>query len=252
MTKYGITCTLKPFANNHFTKDTTSTMKKVFLLAACFFLYIGLFAQQIRQVIQSQTGAKTTFCFYADQNILIYVSPDGNVTEWGVEYTEGRMYYYPGKLDNYMGRIDMYGPADNVAFRGKLRYIGAVAITYYTAEENQLLAGKVKSIGSSVIDYYGQFDEAAFRGKIKSAGTVSMSYFGSFDNEALKGKLKSVSNIAISYYNSFDDKAIKGKVKSIGSYPFAYYSSFDTRMPGALKTGFQKQIIDGIRFIIWG
>ena len=172
-------------------------MKKVFLLALCFPLYVGLFAQQIRQVIQSQSGAKTSFCFFADQSIIINVSPDGIVTEWGVDYAEGRMYYYPGKLDKYMGRIDMYGAADNESFRGKLRYIGSVAITYYSAEENKFLAGKVKSVGSSIIEYFTRFDEEALRGKIKSAGTVSMSYYGSFDNEALKGKLKLVSNIGI-------------------------------------------------------
>lgn len=227
-------------------------MKKIFLVPLfCFLSFIG-FSQQIKQVLLSHKGNNTSLCFVADQNIIIKVNTDGQVFEWGVDFGEGRYNYYPGKLDKYMGRVEMYGSTDNVAYSGKVRYIGSVNITYFTAEENQSLAGKVKSIGGNQLDYNAEFEEQATRGKIKSAGSLAITYYGSFENESVRGKIKSIGNTTITYFTSFDDKASTGKIKSIGSFQFSYYSSFDTRMAGAMKNGFQKQLINGLLFIVWG
>jgi len=70
------------------------------------------------------------------------------------------------------------------------------------------------------------------------------------DNDALKGKLKSVGKTVINYYSSFDDPYLKGKLKSIGGYKFVWSTVFNGReFQTILKTGNQRQFINGITFI---
>lgn len=224
-------------------------MKKIIFLLTCW-MPLALCAQKVSRIILSQNNKTATICFLAENNTYIQISTDGQLTEWGPEYPKGSMYYFPGKLNQYMGRVDYYPENSNPALRGKVRYIGASAITYYTADENELLTGKVKSIGSNSISYYLAFDDAALRGKIQRAGNLSISYYGSFDNEALQGRLQSAGNTRIDYYTSFDDKAFRGKIRQIGPYAFTYFPSFDSRMAGALKSGFQQQDVNGIEYIV--
>jgi len=224
-------------------------MKKFIFLLACFIPF-ALSAQKVSRIILSQNSKTAVICFLAENNTYIQISTDGQLTEWGPDFPRGSMYYYPGKLNSYMGRVDNYPENSNPALRGKPRYIGASAITYYTADENELLAGKVKSIGPNSISYYLAFEDAALRGKIQRAGTLQLNYFGSFDNEALQGRLQSAGNTRIEYYTSFEDKAFRGKIRQVGPYGFSYFPSFDSRMAGALKSGFQQQEINGIEYIV--
>jgi flagellin-like hook-associated protein FlgL len=207
-------------------------------------------AQKIVQLQLSQSTNNPIISLLIENNVYFNVTTDGSVVEWGIDFGQGRMYYYPGKLDKYMGRVEYYSATDNESLKGKVKYVGATAITYYTKSENDFLAGKIKSIGNAQVNYFQAFDEDAVKGKIKSVGQTNLTYFANFDNEAFKGKLKSVGNTNITYYASFDDKAFKGKLKSIGTFNFVYYSSFETRIAGALKSGFQTKLIDGINFIV--
>ncbi len=225
-------------------------MKKIFFIAFCLGLTTLMHAQKLQRVILSQSSKNATLCFLAENSTYIQISAEGQLTEWGPDFPRGSMYYIPGKLNSYMGRVDYYPENSNPALRGKPRYIGASAITYYTADENELLTGKVKSIGSNMISYYLAFDDAALRGKVQRAGAVRINYYSSFDNEAVQGKLQTVGNTRIEYFTSFDDKAFRGKIKQVGPYGFTYFPSFDSRMPGALRSGFQQQEINGVEYIV--
>ena len=224
-------------------------MKKIFVLALVFLVSCGLNAQRVAWITLSQSNAEPVITVFAN-DAFINLSTDGNMLEYGVEYAQGRLYYFPGKLDKYMGRVELYNDNANAACKGKIRYIGASSITYFSAEENEKLAGKIKSIGNMFFEYYMPYDDATFAGKIKSAGRFEFNYCGNFDDEKLKGKIKSAGNINIGYYGSFDDKALRGKLKNVGQYNFTYYTSFDARYQGSMKSGFQTQLINGIKFIV--
>ena len=225
-------------------------MKRIGFIIICLGLSIVLNAQKLNRVIITQNSKSVMLCFLAENNTYIHLSSEGQLLEWGPDFPRGSMFYYPGKLNPYMGRVDNYPENSNPALRGKPRYIGASAITYYTADENELLTGKVKSIGPNMISYYLAFEDAALRGKIQRAGSVQVNYFGSFDNEAIQGKLQSVGNTRIEYYTSFDDKAFRGKIKQVGPYGLTYFPSFDNRMPGALKSGLLQMEVNGIEYIV--
>ena len=225
-------------------------MKNTYLLACCLLISQLVNAQKVNRVILAQSSPSAVIGLLAENNTFLYISTEGQLIEYGPEFPRGSLHYFPGKLNPYMGRVDNYPENSNPAMRGKPRYIGASAITYYTTDENELLTGKIKSIGSSIISYYLAFEDAAVRGKIQRVGPTAISYYGSFDNESLQGRLQSVGNTRIEYFTSFDDKAFRGKIKQIGPHGFSYFPSFDSRMAGALRSGFQQQDVNGITFIV--
>jgi hypothetical protein len=225
-------------------------MKNTYLLACCLLISQLVNAQKVNRVILAQSSPSAVIGLLAENNTFLYISTEGQLIEYGPEFPRGSLHYFPGKLNPYMGRVDNYPENSNPAMRGKPRYIGASAITYYTADENELLTGKIKSIGSNMISYYLAFEDAALRGKIQRVGSVQVNYYGSFDNEAIQGKLQSVGNTRIEYYTSFDDKAFRGKIKQVGPYGLTYFPSFDNRMPGALKSGLLQMEVNGIEYIV--
>jgi hypothetical protein len=226
-------------------------MKQIFTTIIGGLLFTMSFGQRLSQITLTNSGTSDILSFTTEDAVIINISKDGKVLDWGIEYTTGRFNNYPGKLDKYMGRTEYYTENDNEDYRGKIKYIGRTAITYYTSNENQLFKGKIKTIGSTLFDYYNAYDDETFKGRIKSAGTNSFSYYSSFENEAYKGKFKSIGGSPLTYFSSFDDKAYKGKIKSIGSHNFTYYSSFDRQeYRGAIK-GFQTQyVINGIKYFL--
>ena len=225
-------------------------MKRSILLIAALFVFGYCFPQRVAQVSLSGNGSAPVISFLVDGTLIINLSKDGRIVEFGQEYNKQSMNYYPGRLQPYLGRTDNY-PADaNEGYKGKLRDAGSVVITYYTAEENEFLKGKVKAIGTLPIEYYPKYDNDAFKGNIKNAGAISFEWFSSFDNDGYKGKLKTIGGTSITFYSSFDDIAYRGKLKSIGNYNYTYYSSFDRKeYYGLMKSGSQVQAINGISFI---
>lgn len=229
-------------------------MKKMFLTCLAFTgsLFTGLYAQTLSQAHFTRTGSNVLLSYKTDDNALINISKEGQLSGFGMENTQRLITVFPQKLDPYMGRVENYTEMDDVAIRGKVKYIGKTLITYYQSYEKEELRGKLKSIGNIVFAYFENFDDKAFKGNLKSAGNTNFTYYSSYDNEELRGKFKSIGNTTINYYSSFDDKAFKGKLKSIDGNNFTYYSSFELKdYRGQMKTGFQSKNINGVKYIIY-
>jgi hypothetical protein len=224
-------------------------MKKYFLQISFLLTTIVTYSQELAQVNFSRGESLSSISFRTDQGIIIRISDDGKLLEWGTDPGPGRYYSDPRKLQPYLGRVDYFGPEYDSVFRGKVKSIGTCTFTYFGKYENTTIIGKLKTLGRITVDYFDNYEDAAFRGKIRFAGSVLFSYYSSFENEAFSGKLKSVNNIPITWYSTFDDKAIKGKIKSIGSNSYTWYASYE-RYVGGLKFGSVTQIINGITFLI--
>lgn len=225
--------------------------KNIFLVVLTLFSF-SAFSQTLSHVKLSAATTLSYFCFAADQQAIIKVSPDGNILEWGVEMLQGQVGYYQGRLLPFPGRVDYYGQEVDEAFRGKVKSIGSSIITYYPSSMPQAQKGKVKSIGSAQLDYFMDYDNESLKGKLKTAGNVTINYYASYDNEAFRGKLKSVGNTTLTYYSVFDDKFNQGKIKSIGSANFSWYNNMDRKeYQGGMKSGETIQKVNGVMYSIW-
>lgn len=226
-------------------------MKRLF-----FFLFlIGFCAaaksQSLYYVNFHDGSTVSVLSYITDQKIVIKLTPDGKITEWGNDMEQGRMFYQKGKLQQYMGRVDYYSRQFDTIINGKVKSIGTTFITYYGSTENKAFVGKVRSIGNVFFEYYSDFENEALRGKLKTAGSKSITYYSLFENDAFKGKMKSLGGQNITYYSTFDDKAVKGKVKSIGTFNYSWYTSFESRYRSGLKSGSIEQLIEGVTYILW-
>ena len=224
-------------------------MKRSLTFSLLFFIYITGYSQTLKFVNFSGGAEFSSLSFITNQKIIIKISQDGKVLEWGNEMEPGRYYTEPGKLQPYMGRVEYYEKQFDSIFNGKVKNIGITSITYYGSLENAALVGKVRSIGNVFFNYYLDQENELVRGKLKTAGQQDFAYYYSYENDAYKGKMKSIGRNQITYYSTFDDKSIRGKLKSIGSATFSWYTSFD-RYSG-LKSGRQFQMIEGVTYIIW-
>ncbi|MBC7875128.1 MAG: hypothetical protein H7Y01_14085 [Ferruginibacter sp.] len=205
-------------------------------------------SQQLSHVQFSGASTLSSFAFTTDQQIIIKISEDGKVLEWGTEWERYRYNYYPGKLQPYMGRVDYYGPESDSVFRGKIKSIGTTFLNYYGISETPEKMGKLRSVGSTFLEYYSNYDNQSKKGKIKFAGNTLLDYYSSFENEAVRGKLKLVGNNPITYYSTFDDKLKIGKIKSIGSLN---YSWTDNRgFQGSWQMAPMAPSINGISYIV--
>jgi hypothetical protein len=225
-------------------------MKRSLLLLPMFLLGLYACSQQLSHIQFAAGATLSSFSFTTDQQVIIKVSEDGKVLEWGTEWEPWRYNYQPGKLIPYMGRVDHYGPQYDSVLRGKVRSIGTTILDYYGSSETSTKAGKLRSIGSVSLDYYTSFDNAAFQGKLRSAGYIALNYYPSSENEAFRGKLKSVGNSSITWYSTFDDKLIKGKVKSIDGLTYTWYTSYETRYGGGMKSGAITRKLNGVTYIV--
>lgn len=226
-------------------------MYRIILLALLFTAHFTQ-AQELAQVSFSGGSNLRCFAMLTDREVLIRMSPEGQILEWGIEVQSIRSgnYYAPG-LQPYPGRIEYYGSEADSVSKGKIKSIGSAVITYYQAWETPDKVGKVRSIGRQQIEYYSQFDQKILQGKIKSIGSQTIEFYTGFDDTSLQGKLKSVGSTRISYYNSFDDKFIRGKLKSIGNVTYSWYTSLEnSSFGGGLKQGPLRQNTGGVVYII--
>jgi hypothetical protein len=223
-------------------------MARFYLTVLPLFAAAFAFSQDLSQVRFSDGAKLSSFSFVTDQQIVIRISEDGKLLEYGTDPGPGRFNYYSGKLRPYLGRVDYYGPEYDSVLRGKVKSIGTCMLSYYGSSDMESKAGKLKSIGRVALDYFSGFESPANKGKLRSAGFVLFDYYSSSENEAYGGKLKSLGNTPITYYSSFEDKLIKGKVKSIGMVNYTWYTSNDNR--GGIKTGQYIENINGVTYIL--
>ena len=227
-------------------------MKKAFSFIILLFLWCRTYSQELSQVTFSGGATLTSMAFLADREVLIRISEEGKITEWGIEVQSLRSNnYYAPRLQPYMGRIEYYGAEADSVNRGKVKSIGTCTITYYGQYETAEKIGKLKSVGIISLDYYSSYENNTLKGKIRLIGGQMLQYYYSFEDEAYKGKLKSIGSTAITYYSSFDDKFIKGKIKSIGGISYKWYTSTDRiGYGGGLKSGAFRQNISGVTYIL--
>jgi hypothetical protein len=226
-------------------------MKRFALLLAASIMSGCIYSQQLSQVSFAQGSHLSYFSFITDQGVLIRISDEGKILEWGTEAMSDRYNYYAPRLQPFMGRVEYYGPQDDSVFRGKLKSIGTCYITYYDTFQVKSKIGKLRSIGNQYLDYFEIYEDKMLVGKIKSFGSLSFDYYRSYENESLRGKLRLVGSVAISYYTVFDDKVNAGKLKAIGSAKYVWYSFGDRPdMRGGLKSNNYRQEISGITYIL--
>lgn len=226
-------------------------MRSTLTIVLFLFLSVQCKSQQLAQVTFSNGSNLTYFSFITDQGVLVRVSADGNILEWGSEVLADRYNFYARKLQPFMGRIEYYGAQDDSVFRGKVKSIGTCFFTYYDAHQVKAKVGKLRTIGNQLLDYYEAYEDKMLQGKLKTAGALSIDYYRSYDNESYRGKLKSIGSLPIAYYSAFDDRINAGKLKSVGSVQYRWYSLGDRPgSQGALKTNNYRQVISGITFIL--
>lgn len=221
-----------------------------FLSALLFLLFAACAqSQQLSQVTFANASTLSWFSFSIDQGILIRVSEDGKVLEWGTELmSERSTNYYAPKLQPYMGRIAYYGTEADSINRGKVKSIGTTQFAYYGAYELEEKRGRLKSIGMVNLEYYTRFENPSFKGKLRMIGSAMLDYYSMFESDATKGKLRIIGNTPISYYSTFDDK---GKIKSIGqeSYDWSFLRN-RSQFGVAQKPNMYRQNINGIIYIL--
>lgn len=226
-------------------------MKKFFTAIPFLLLATCTYSQQLSQVTFSGGANLEYISFLTDQNVLIRITEDGKMIEWGIEVMSNRYNYYALRLQPFMGRVEYYGPESDSVFRGKLKSIGTCSLTYYGSYEKEEKSGKLRSVGTIIFDYYTNFDDKTLKGRIRFAGNLELNFYTSFDDEAFRGKLRSIGNTSITYYSMFNDKLIRGKIKSIGLVAYTWYTSFDqTEFRGSLKSGSYRQYIGGVTYIL--
>lgn len=226
-------------------------MHKRFLLVALLFSFCKSYSQQLSQVTFSQAADFSWFALSTNQNILIRLSVDGKILEYGNE--EASLYnsnYFAPKLLPFSGSVTYYQQDADSMLNGKIKNIGSCFFTYYGSKDYPERVGKIKSAGNLSFDYYRNYEDVLNGGKLKNIGFNTVSYFSSFENDAYKGKLKSVGNTLIAYYSSFDNPQLKGKLKNIGAFRFDWASTSNGReFVYYLKSGNQRQLINGIVYI---
>lgn len=224
---------------------------KTILTIAVLLCGTSVYSQQLSQVTFSYNGDLLYFTLTNEQGVLIRISPEGQLLEYGSEEASLRNsnYYNPNLLP-YPGRVEIYSNQPDSTINDKVKSIGTSSIRWYAQYETKFKVGKLQAVGRTRIDYYDNFADKSLQGKIKSFDNQTVDYYASLaDNDAYRGKLKSVGNTAITYYSSFEDRAIRGKLKSIGPVAYTWYTSFDINRSG-LKSGLYRNVINGITYIM--
>ena len=216
----------------------------LFFLAATF-----TYGQQLGQVTFTNARSLAYYSILTDQDVLVRITEDGKILEWGTEILSERGSYYAQKLQPFLARVEYYDAGADSAYRGKVKSIGTTNITYYDSYEEATRRGKLKRIGMMNLDYYSMYDDKGIRGKIKFAGDLLLDYYGSYEDESVRGKLKSIGNIPIAWVTVFEDRFNAGKIKSAGSVSYQWYSQYD-RAHGALKSNNYRTWSGGILFIL--
>lgn len=224
-------------------------MRKYTTIFFLFLCSLPAAAQKLGQVTFRDGRELAHFAVVSDQDVLIRISPEGQVMEWGTEARADYGNYYAPGLQPFMGRVEYYGAESDSVFRGKVKSIGTAYLTYYGAQEEEQKRGKLKSIGMLLFDYYSRYDEKALQGRLRWVGNLALDYYRSYEDEAVRGKLKSIGNVPVTYYTVFDDKFNAGKLKSIGSTPYTWFSQYDLAR-GAMKSNSYRQVVSGIMIVV--
>jgi hypothetical protein len=223
------------------------TMKQIFIVISFLLFSQSMLSQKLSQV----SLASSYISILIDQNVLIRITPDGKLIDWGTELVSQRNNFYDPKLQPYLGRVEYYGKESDSVFRGQVKSIGTAAITYYGRYDTETKMGKLKSIGTLMLDYYTNFDNVAVRGKLRFVGSTVLQYYSSLEDEAVRGRFKAVGSTPIMYYSSFDNRELRGKIKSIGTLTLEYYSSQDrVELRGQLKSNIYRPNIGGVTYIL--
>ena len=226
-------------------------MRKFFLAISILFFATCSYSQKLSQVRFLNGDKLSYYSFLTEQDVLIRISEDGKVLEWGSEVMSDRGNFYAPKLQPGMGRTEYYKQESDSIFNGKVKSIGTCFITYYGSQEEENKRGKIRMLGNLQLDYYSKYDEKNLQGKLKIIGSLLLNYYRPYDDEAFRNKLKFVGTVPITYYSAFDDKYNIGKIKSIGPVPYIWYSpNNDPYMRGGLKTNNYRQFISGITYIL--
>src|SRR4030095_8528117 len=99
-------------------------MKRLLILLISFLIYSTGQSQTLKFVSFSGGAEFSSLSFITDQKIIVKISPDGKVLEWGYELEPGRFYSQPGRLQPYMGRIEYYEKQFDTILNGKVKSIG--------------------------------------------------------------------------------------------------------------------------------
>ena len=227
-------------------------MNKIILVLSFLLLNYFTYSQELSQVSFASGANLSSIAFLSDREVLLRISDDGKILEWGIEAQSLRSNnYYAPRLQPYMGRIEYFGAEADSINRGKLRSIGTCSITYYGPFEIAEKIGKLKSVGIVSFDYYSNYDNTILKGKLRFVGGLLLDYYSPFEDPAFKGKLKSIGSTTITYYSSFDDKLVRGKIKSIGGISYKWFTSVDQiGYGGGLKSGSFRQNIGGVTYIL--
>src|SRR5258706_9532698 len=142
-------------------------MNRVTLLLSFLFFAGSTYSQELNRVTFSGGTTLSSFSYRTDQDIIIRISDDGRVLEWGIDPGPGRYYYDPRKLQPYLGRVEYFGQEYDSVSRGKVKSIGTCTFTYYDKYETATKMGKLKTIGRVAVDYYDNYEDAAFKGKLR-------------------------------------------------------------------------------------
>lgn len=223
-------------------------MRKLFIFLS-IVIATSTNAQKLAQLNFSNGSNLAYISFVTDQNVLIRVSIDGKVMEWGTEVMADRGSYYAPQLQPFMGRTEYYGAESDSVTKGKVKSIGSVSITYFGAYEEANKRGKIKSLGSLQCDYFSSYDDKSMQGKLKMIGSSFLDYYRQYENEAVRGKLKSIGSMNITYYSPFDDRYNAGKLKSVGTVLYSWYSEYD-RAKGSLKSNNYRATAGGITVVL--
>ena len=225
---------------------------KYLLTSILIFLSVVTHSQQLSQVTFNQGATLSYFSFSTEQGVLIRISDEGKILEWGTEVMSDRYNYYDPRLQPFMGRVEYYGAKDDSVFRGKVKSVGTCFFTYYDTFQVKSKVGKLRSIGNLYLDYFEDYEDKVLAGKIKSVSGLTIDYYRNYENESIRGKLKMVGSVLISYYTVYDDKFNAGKLKAVGGTKYSWYSLGDQPgMRGALKTNNQRQNVSGVTYILY-
>jgi hypothetical protein len=230
---------------------THTIMKRFIAVISILVSSNFIYSQQLAQVSFHEGTSLSYFSFITDQGVLIRVSDEGKILEWGTEVLSDRYNFYAPKLQPFMGRVEYYGLQEDSVFRGKVKSIGTCYLTYFDTFQVKSKIGKLKSIGNQFLDYFEDYEDKTLNGKMKLAGSLSLDYYRSYENESVRGKLKAIGSVPITYYTVFDDKINAGKLKMIGSATYSWYSLNDRPdMRGALKSNNYRQVVSGVTYIL--
>ena len=84
-------------------------MKKLFLFLVIIIISVNLFSQRLNKITISGNGTSNVYSFLLNENVILNISQDGAITEWGVDKYAGRpIDYIQRKLEAYGGRVEYY------------------------------------------------------------------------------------------------------------------------------------------------